>query len=64
MLPVLTRRREAFSQVQPPCIAVLTMTAGYTYDIDACVAEIERYRQAGADVVRVAVPERKDTDAL
>ena len=40
------------------------MTAGYTHDIDACVAEIERYRQAGADVVRVAVPERKDTEAL
>ena len=45
-------------------ILVQTMTAGYTYDIDACVAEIERYRLAGADVVRVAVPERKDTDAL
>jgi (E)-4-hydroxy-3-methylbut-2-enyl-diphosphate synthase len=45
-------------------ILVQTMTAGYTHDIDACVAEIERYRQAGADVVRVAVPERKDTEAL
>ncbi|MBX3355227.1 MAG: flavodoxin-dependent (E)-4-hydroxy-3-methylbut-2-enyl-diphosphate synthase [Phycisphaeraceae bacterium] len=45
-------------------IAVQTMTAGYTHEIDACVAEIERYREAGADIVRVAVPERKDTDAL
>ncbi len=45
-------------------IAVQTMTAGYTYDIDACVAEINRYADAGADLVRVAVPERKDTDAL
>jgi (E)-4-hydroxy-3-methylbut-2-enyl-diphosphate synthase len=45
-------------------IAVQTMTAGYTYDIDACVAEINRYADAGADIVRVAVPERKDTDAL
>ena len=45
-------------------ILVQTMTAGYTHEIDACVAEIERYRQAGADVVRVAVPERKDTEAL
>jgi len=45
-------------------ISVQTMTAGYTYDIDACVAEIERYREAGVDIVRVAVPERKDTDAL
>ena len=40
------------------------MTAGYTHDIDACVREIERYAAAGADVVRVAVPERKDTEAL
>ncbi|MFM1823791.1 MAG: hypothetical protein RI967_2057 [Planctomycetota bacterium] len=45
-------------------IAVQTMTAGYTHDVDACVAEIERYAKAGADVVRVAVPERKDTEAL
>ena len=28
MLPVFTRSSEAFSQVQPPCIAVLTITAG------------------------------------
>jgi hypothetical protein len=28
MLPVSTRSRLAFSQVQPPCIAVLTITAG------------------------------------
>ncbi|MFO0894745.1 MAG: flavodoxin-dependent (E)-4-hydroxy-3-methylbut-2-enyl-diphosphate synthase [Phycisphaerales bacterium] len=45
-------------------ISVQTMTAGYTHDVDACVAEIERYRAAGADMVRVAVPERKDTEAL
>ena len=45
-------------------VAVQTMTAGYTHDIDACVAEINRYADAGADVVRVAVPERKDTEAL
>ncbi len=44
-------------------IAVQTMNAGYTHDIDACVAEINRYAKAGADLVRVAVPERKDTDA-
>ncbi len=40
------------------------MTAGYTHDIDACVREIERYAAAGVDIVRVAVPERKDTEAL
>ena len=45
-------------------VSVQTMTAGYTYDIDACVAEINRYADAGVDIVRVAVPERKDTDAL
>ncbi|MEO1130421.1 MAG: flavodoxin-dependent (E)-4-hydroxy-3-methylbut-2-enyl-diphosphate synthase [Planctomycetota bacterium] len=48
----------------PAPVSVQTMTAGYTYDVDACVAEINRMAAAGADVVRVAVPERKDTDAL
>jgi len=45
-------------------ISVQTMTAGFTHDVDACVAEINRLHAAGADVVRVAVPERKDTEAL
>ena len=45
-------------------VAVQSMTSGYTYDIDACVAEIHKLAAAGADIVRVAVPERKDTDAL
>jgi len=45
-------------------IAVQTMTAGYTHDIDGCVAEINRLAAAGADIVRVAVPEKKDTAAL
>ncbi len=45
-------------------VSVQTMTAGYTHDIDACVAEINRLAAAGADIVRVAVPERKDTEAL
>ena len=45
-------------------VVVQTMNAGYTHDIDACVAEINRYAKAGADIVRVAVPERKDTEAL
>ena len=45
-------------------VSVQTMTAGYTHDIDACVAEINRLHEAGADIVRVAVPERKDTEAL
>lgn len=45
-------------------VAVQSMTAGYTYDVDACVAEINKLAAAGCDVVRVAVPERKDTQAL
>ena len=40
------------------------MTAGYTHEIDKCVAEIHKMTAAGADVVRVAVPEKKDTAAL
>src|SRR5205809_234161 len=45
-------------------VSVQTMTAGYTYEIDACVAEIHKLAAAGADMVRVAVPEKKDTAAL
>lgn len=52
------------SPTTPAPVVCQTMTAGYTHDVDACVAEINRLAAAGADVVRVAVPERKDTDAL
>jgi len=52
------------SQTQIAPISVQTMTAGYTYDIDKCVAEIHKLTAAGADIVRVAVPEKKDTEAL
>src|SRR5215218_1715735 len=45
-------------------VSVQSMTAGYTHDIDACVAEIHKLAAAGADIVRVAVPEKKDTAAL
>lgn len=45
-------------------VSVQTMTSGYTHDIDGCVREIQKLAAAGADVVRVAVPEKKDTDAL
>src|SRR2546423_1568734 len=45
-------------------VSVQSMTAGYTYDVDACVAEIHKLAAAGADLVRVAVPEKKDTAAL
>lgn len=45
-------------------VSVQTMTAGFTHDIDACVREIHKLHAAGADIVRVAVPEKKDTEAL
>lgn len=45
-------------------VSVQTMTAGYTYEIDNCVAEINKLAAAGADIVRVAVPKRVDTEAL
>ncbi len=45
-------------------VAVQSMTSGYTHDIDKCVREINKLAAGGADIVRVAVPERKDTEAL
>jgi (E)-4-hydroxy-3-methylbut-2-enyl-diphosphate synthase len=45
-------------------VSVQSMTSCYTYDIDKCVAEINKLARGGADIVRVAVPERKDTEAL
>src|SRR6187399_2463357 len=45
-------------------VSVQTMTAGYTFEVDKCVAEIQKLAAAGADLVRVAVPEKKDTAAL
>jgi (E)-4-hydroxy-3-methylbut-2-enyl-diphosphate synthase len=45
-------------------VSVQSMTAGYTHDIDKCTAEIRKLAAAGADMVRVAVPEKKDTQAL
>src|SRR3954462_13637213 len=45
-------------------VSVQSMTAGYTFEIDQCVAEIHKLAAAGADLVRVAVPEKKDTAAL
>ena len=45
-------------------IAVQSMTATRTSDIDATVALVEMLREAGADVVRIAVDSRKDAAAL
>ena len=49
---------------EPAPVVVQTMTSGYTHDVAGCIAEITKLATAGADVVRVAVPERKDTEAL
>lgn len=45
-------------------IAVQSMTATHTQDIDATVAQISALQQAGADVVRIAVDSDKDATAL
>src|SRR4029450_11473764 len=45
-------------------VSVQSMTAGYTHDIDACIAEIQKLAAPGADTVGGAVPEKKDTAAL
>jgi len=45
-------------------VSIQSMTSTYTYDIDATVRQIHALASAGADVVRVAVPEKRDTDAL
>ncbi|HEY2585581.1 MAG TPA: flavodoxin-dependent (E)-4-hydroxy-3-methylbut-2-enyl-diphosphate synthase [Tepidisphaeraceae bacterium] len=45
-------------------VALQTMTSTYTYDIDATVAQINALQAAGADLVRVAVPDKQDTLAL
>ena len=45
-------------------VSVQSMTSTYTHDVEKCVAEIHRLAAAGADIVRVAVPEKKDTAAL
>jgi (E)-4-hydroxy-3-methylbut-2-enyl-diphosphate synthase len=45
-------------------IAVQSMCATRTRDVDATVAQIEQLRRAGAAVVRLAVDSEKDLDAL
>lgn len=45
-------------------VVLQSMTSTYTYEIDATVAQINRLAAAGCDVVRVAVPDKRDTEAL
>lgn len=45
-------------------VSIQSMTSTYTYEIDKTVAQIHELARAGADIVRVAVPEPRDTEAL
>lgn len=45
-------------------IAVQSMTATHTQDVDATVAQVNALAAAGADVVRIAVDSEKDAAAL
>ncbi|HEX4792810.1 MAG TPA: flavodoxin-dependent (E)-4-hydroxy-3-methylbut-2-enyl-diphosphate synthase [Humisphaera sp.] len=45
-------------------VALQTMTSTYTYDIDVTVKQINALHRGGADMVRVAVPDKRDTVAL
>ena len=45
-------------------ISIQTMTTTLTHDVDATLAQVERCTEAGAQIVRVAVPEEPDAKAL
>jgi (E)-4-hydroxy-3-methylbut-2-enyl-diphosphate synthase len=45
-------------------IAVQSMTTMYTRDVEATVAQIQRLEEVGCELVRVAVPEAPDAEAL
>ena len=45
-------------------VAVQSMAATRTQDIAATKRQVELLQQAGADIIRIAVDSRKDTDAL
>jgi (E)-4-hydroxy-3-methylbut-2-enyl-diphosphate synthase len=45
-------------------VALQSMTSTYTHDVDKTLEQIHRLAAAGADLVRVAVPEKRDTEAL
>ena len=45
-------------------VAVQTMTKTETADLAATMAQIHRVAEAGADIVRVAVPRDRDVEAL
>ena len=69
-MTVQPRRKTRQVQVGPVPIgggapvSIQSMTNTYTHDVDATVAQIHALARIGADIVRVAVPEPRDTAAL
>lgn len=67
---MFTRRKTRQMKVGPVAIggdapvSIQSMTSTYTYEIDKTVEQIQALARAGCDIVRVAVPEPKDTEAL
>ena len=45
-------------------VSIQSMTSTRTHDVDATIEQIHALASAGADIVRVAVPEARDTEAL
>lgn len=45
-------------------VSVQSMTVSKTHDVEKCLSEIEGLAEAGADIVRVAVPRPEDAEAL
>jgi len=45
-------------------VVIQSMTSTYTRDVDATVRQIRTLAEAGCEIVRVAVPEKSDTEAL
>ena len=45
-------------------VSIQTMTTTLTHDVNATLAQVERCAEAGAQIVRVAVPEEPDAKAL
>ena len=70
-VPVTSQRRQTrrFTIGHVPLgggapVVLQSMTSTHTHDIDATVAQINRLAEAGCDVVRIAVPTKKDTQAV